>query len=375
MRVLVVDDHGAVHYLLNGLISGSFLKVSNLLSAWSVDEMFAFLDQSNIDVVVLDLVMPGPLKRVSLVQAVIAHPSSPRVMVYSGQTHPAVVNAAVMAGAAGFVHKGAPMACLLDGLRAVIDGGTYIDPDIDISGVHPWSQLSVAEREVLVQLAGGSTPKQVATMTERAYTTIASLRQTGMKKLGLTSTEELAAYFYDNGLDFELDTGFNPQMLWGRRAGQGSGAVQEIEPSTGGVGWPEKIDGATQDPGGTRTSQVVQLRPGGLLHQDLEDCETIALMMMGLEPEQTRRTLQVTRLTVDELEQLHGQAAEQVDSHAWRWPVRRWAAPGLTALAIDLGASRVFVRVGGVAGEDAGAIESQVSPPGSSRTSTCPSGE
>lgn len=341
MRALFVDDHEAVHHLLNGVVSSTFPEITERVSARSVESMFDTLDQATVDLVVLDLVMPGALKRISLLQAVLAHPSQPKVLVYSGQTHPVVVTVAMRAGAAGFVHKGAPLSHFQDAIRAILAGDTYLDPAINIEQPHPWFLLSPAEREVLVQLAGGCTPKEVAAHTDRAYTTIASLRQGGMRKLGLSSTEELLCYFYDNGLEFELDPGYDSQAL--RKEGdQGRpGPEDEGEPVVY-VAPPAK---PRLGVAAIATGKVIELYSQHLTAEERVDCETIALVMMKLEPDEVRRLIRVGGESLDELEQLYAPTEQMVNSSAWRWPVRRWRTPEVQVLAIDLGNRRVWMEM------------------------------
>lgn len=318
MRVLIADDHEAIHFLAAHLVKQAFPDNLELHDAKSVDELLATLDKVAIDMVVLDLVMPGPVRRIGLIHAVRAHHRHPKILVYSGETHPPLVLAAMAAGAAGYVPKGSTMASLVLAMQAVANGDSYIDPSFKQASVaHPWQSLSVAERDVLRQIASGKSTKQIASDTDRAYSTIASLRTHGLEKLGLRSQEELSAYFYQNGLDFELDSGFNPEL-------------RELPPEA----LAEPLDGPR--------GKVVALRPGNLASQDQGDCETIALVMLGLEESEARKNMRVTNLTFKELEERYGRPDEVSRSNAWRFPAQRWSVDGFNLLAIDLGKRRVF---------------------------------
>lgn len=318
MRVLFADDHEAIHFLASHVAKVAFPEDLEMHNAKSADELLSLLDAHEIDLVVLDLVMPGPVKRIGLIQAVHAHPCKPNILVYSGETNPPLVAAAMAAGAVGYVPKGAPMHSLIKAMQLVAVGDAYIDPSIEkLASEHPWHSLSVAERDVLRQVAGGRALKQVASDTDRAYSTIASLRTRGLEKLGIRSQEELLAYFYQSGLDYELDSGFRTTPP----------GIRKPVPAKE----PQESEG-----------NVVALRPGGLSAEDLEACETIAMMLLRFDEAQARENLSFTKLTFDELQENYGRPDLVSQSNGWRFPVRRWSIEGFNLLAIDLGRQRAF---------------------------------
>lgn len=205
MRVLIADDHAAITMVASQLARQAF-SAPAVRVAHSVAELFELLVGEPADLCVLDLTMPGPIKRVELVRAVRTVAPAMRVLVYSSDYSPCLVVAAMEAGAMGFVPKGAPIHDLLAGMVAVARGSRFVDPLIARRGaLHPWRLLTEAERAVLAAVVVGRTLKQVAADTGRAYSTVATLRSAGMRRLGVRSNEELAAYLHTHGVLFELD--------------------------------------------------------------------------------------------------------------------------------------------------------------------------
>lgn len=309
MHVLIVDDHEAIHYLASNVIKKTYQGTFHIHQAKSVDAMLSCLDSEPIELVILDLVMPGPLKRVGLIQAIAARTNAPKILVYSGETHQSLVRASLHAGASGYVPKGAPMRSLLAAIEAVANGGTYVDSSVEFEGSpEAWARLSAAEREVLREMARGKTPKEIAAETGRAYSTVANIRGQGLEKLGLRCTEELSTWFYRNGLEYELDPGYVAPL------------TAETQPS----------------------ADIVPIRPGNLTAAELETCETMAYMVLKLDEPQAKECMKVTDQSVADLKHAHGPPVRPSALHAWRFPATAWVAAGVMCLAIDLGERRVF---------------------------------
>jgi DNA-binding NarL/FixJ family response regulator len=205
VQFLIADDHEAITLVAARLIELAF-EGSTVRTVHCVERLFGALDDMPADALVLDLCMPGHLKRIELLRAVVARPDAPRVLVYSSESSPCLVAAVLEAGATGFVPKGSPVSVLAAGIAAVGRGERYVDPSIECDGAaHPWRTLTPAERDVLRLLMRGQTMKQIAAETNRTYTTAATLRASGMRKLNLRANGELAPYIHRHGLLFELD--------------------------------------------------------------------------------------------------------------------------------------------------------------------------
>jgi DNA-binding NarL/FixJ family response regulator len=119
---------------------------------------------------------------------------------------------ALRVGAAGYVLKRAPDDTLMNSIRTVYAGGTYLDQDVSdvlVEDVRrqaagaagdPYDTLSEREREVLVLLARGSTYQEVADTLFISAKTVDFHRANVMRKLALGSRADLTRYAMQHGL-------------------------------------------------------------------------------------------------------------------------------------------------------------------------------
>ena len=313
MQVLIADDHVAITMIASQLATQAF-ETPEVRVAHTVDDLFSALEQAPADLLVLDLTMPGDLKRIALLREIRSRPRSPQVLVYSADASPCLVAAALENGAGGFITKGEPLTALVEGMKAVARGGRHVDDTIENAGwSHPWRQLTSAERDVLTALVAGRTIKQVAADSRRAYNTVATLRAHGLQKLQLRSHEELAAYFHNQGLGFELDAPLSTVTK----------LPTEPEPKFSG--------------------NVVALRLGNLSAADIETIDVIALMLLGIDD--GSQLMEVSTRSRQELLDDFG-PAEIAESHAFRFPTWRWNQGGTEWVLIDQGRVRVTISVG-----------------------------
>jgi DNA-binding NarL/FixJ family response regulator len=124
------------------------------------------------------------------------------------------VVAAFRSGARAFLLKKASSSDLLDALRTVSKGGSYLSPevsdhlltriqrgDLERNGIPgPLDGLSPRERQVLRLVAEGKTSKDIAVMLDLALQTVRTYRKTLMKKIGVTNVASLTQLALRAGL-------------------------------------------------------------------------------------------------------------------------------------------------------------------------------
>lgn len=166
IRVLVVDDHPLVREGIRYCLqSQPDLEVAG--EAEGCDQALAVLDQARVDVVLLDLRMPGigGVEATRIIRA--AHPSV-RVLILTA--YPDYASEALKAGASGYMLKMARSEGLLAAIRSVYYGATVIqEPLLESLGLtapKPLAQdvgsVSPRELEVLRLLARGLTNRAIA---------------------------------------------------------------------------------------------------------------------------------------------------------------------------------------------------------------------
>jgi len=161
------------------------------------------------DVVLLDFVMPGALGAAVIEQLVRLDPR-PRILVLTGLDDPAYERSALVAGASGYIVKGAGEVDVLAAIRVVHRGGTVVKamrPGEEASRESPAGglgarskRLSPREAEVLRLLAQGHTNQAAATLLKVSVKTIETHRKRLSDKLGLKTRAELFRFAVDIGL-------------------------------------------------------------------------------------------------------------------------------------------------------------------------------
>lgn len=210
ISVLVADDHALMRSGLRLLLSTQ-QDVRVVGECGTHQEVLDALRDATpaVDVVTLDLTMPGGPPAALIADVVRAHPAT-RVLVVTMHDDPSYARMAFAAGAAGYVVKSAADRELLQALRTVAGGGMHrgiagaatqeADKRSPPSGQTPLDTLSEREREVLLLVARGHTNQQIADRLFLSVKTIESYRSRLMAKLGLSGRAELTRFAIDTGL-------------------------------------------------------------------------------------------------------------------------------------------------------------------------------
>jgi len=209
VKILVADDHAlireAFRHLLTDLVNGVIvLEVGDSEGAHQLIEQ-----HSDLDLVLLDLRLPGKGGMAMLEQLRTDHPPLP-IVVVSALEDPGTVRTALARGAMGFIPKSSSNEVMLNALRLVLSGGRYLPPEI-LSGdggaaAPPRSMdqvhLTDRQREVLALMVQGKSNKHIcrelglaeATVKIHVTAILRALRVTSraqaivaVNQLGLTS--------------------------------------------------------------------------------------------------------------------------------------------------------------------------------------------
>lgn len=165
MKVLQADDHelfrDGIRYLLEGLCD----EPLQIVESDDFDGTFEQLrSHPDLDLVLLDLDMPGMLGMVGLRKLVDRFPSVP-IVVLSASTQVCDIESSLDIGAAGFVPKSSPSDVLLSALRLVLGGGIYAPRTsarpASGSGTPP-PKLTRRQLEILSCIAEGMPNKVIA---------------------------------------------------------------------------------------------------------------------------------------------------------------------------------------------------------------------
>jgi len=127
MKLLIIDDHPVLRDGLAALLTQAG-PATEVLRAKDANQGFVLADgNTDLDVIILDLEMPGMKGIEALSEFRRKHPTIP-VIVLSSSEDPQDVRRSLAAGALGYVPKSASQQVLLSAIRLVLNGDLYIPP-------------------------------------------------------------------------------------------------------------------------------------------------------------------------------------------------------------------------------------------------------
>ena len=207
IRIAIADDHPIVREGLRRIASeGAGISVTG--EASSAAELFRLLAAAAVDVVLLDVSMPGSTLIETLKELRERHRSA-KVLVLSVHPEDQWAVRALRAGAAGYLTKDHSPEQLVDAIRRVARGGKYVSAAlaerladlVDNSGTRaPHERLSNREFEVLRALGSGMATKEVAQQLNLSTKTISTYRTRLLEKMGLKSRADLVRYVVEHQL-------------------------------------------------------------------------------------------------------------------------------------------------------------------------------
>jgi len=162
IRILIVDDHPIVRDGL-GLLLGTDPNIRLAGSVDGAERALAFIHNTPVDVVLLDLRMPG-LSGAEALPSILAVQPPPKVIILSSFNLDEEVYQTARAGAHGYITKDASGGEILGAIRSVAAGKSYFPDGIAtrIAERQERSGLSRRELEVLGMIAKGLTNKEIA---------------------------------------------------------------------------------------------------------------------------------------------------------------------------------------------------------------------
>jgi DNA-binding NarL/FixJ family response regulator len=142
LKILVVDDHALIRTALRGVLAALGRDVTVLEASDSHGAFELIEKQHDLDLVLLDLGLPGRHGLVALEELRESHPALPIVVLSSTRDRASVMQA-LDKGAMGYIPKLSSNEVLISALRLVLSGGIYIPPEI----LARWESPSNAERQ------------------------------------------------------------------------------------------------------------------------------------------------------------------------------------------------------------------------------------
>lgn len=202
IRVLLVDDHEVVRTGVRRALE-PHSDVDIVGEAAGGNELLAHPRLETSEVVVLDMNLPGT-NVLALIPELRVRAPRLRVLVFTMQPEDAYAVAALRAGAVGFLCKDRPMEELVDAVRRVGRGSTYVSEALagkmlelqHVTTPLPHETLSARERQIFDRIVRGATPSDIANDLDIGASTVATYLQRIREKVGVESNFELVQYAF-----------------------------------------------------------------------------------------------------------------------------------------------------------------------------------
>ena len=211
-QILLVDDHRIMRDGIKAILqkSAEFQVVGEAENGVDAVQVAR---KARPDIVLMDIGLPG-LNGIEATAEILRHCPDTKVIILSMYDDEHSVVSAIRSGARAFVLKKASDSDLLDALRAVGKGGSYLSPQVSDRLLNRIQRgdlkskslptileaLSPRELQVMRLVAEGKTSKEIAVMLDLGLQTVRSYRKTMMKKLGVSNVAGLTQVALAAGL-------------------------------------------------------------------------------------------------------------------------------------------------------------------------------
>lgn len=210
--VLLVDDHKIMRDGIRTILERSS-EFQVIAEAESGIDAVQVCKKVHPDVVLMDIGLPG-MNGIEATTEIVRHCPGTKVIILSMYDDENSVVSAIRSGARAFILKKASSGDLMDALRTVAKGGSYLSSqvsdrlltriqrgDLESTGQSSaLSALSPRELQVLRLVAEGKTSKEIAVILDLGLQTVRSYRKTMMKKIGVNNVAGLTQVALSAGL-------------------------------------------------------------------------------------------------------------------------------------------------------------------------------
>ncbi len=194
-RLVIADDHPLFRGALREAVSG-LLEQVDIAEAGTFDELVDLLERGgDVDLVLLDLTMPGARGFSGLMYMRAQYPGVP-VIVVSANDEPAAIRRCMEFGASGFIPKTLGVEAMRAAISRILNGGVWTPPDVDLAAgsdgeaaelMGRMATLTPQQVRVLMMLSEGLLNKQIAFQLSVSEATVKAHVSAILQKLGVES--------------------------------------------------------------------------------------------------------------------------------------------------------------------------------------------
>lgn len=210
MNLMIIDDHLLIRAGIKLLLKNA-REYRVTAEAGSAEEALALLAETPVDLVILDISMPG-MGGLAAIRAIGAQYPTVKILVLSMHEDEEYIYKAMQSGAMGYLPKTSADDELFDALRALAEGRRYLSPNAQQSLLaamfsrpgdaeeDPRARLTEREKEVFDRLIRGYTVTETAEQLHLSGKTVDTHKTHIYEKLGCSRRSDLVALAIRHGL-------------------------------------------------------------------------------------------------------------------------------------------------------------------------------
>ncbi|MBK4990755.1 MULTISPECIES: response regulator transcription factor [Pseudomonas] len=198
-KILIADDHPLFREAIHNVISDGF-QGTEVMETADLDSALALTQaHDDLDLILLDLNMPGMHGLNGLITLRNEAPTTP-VVIVSAEQDKQIVLQAITYGAVGFITKSSPRGQMIEAIEQILNGNVYLPPDIiraqksttsrrlsDAPSFPPEMLQALTRKQLLVleRMTKGESNKQIAYTLDIAETTVKAHVSAILRKLNV----------------------------------------------------------------------------------------------------------------------------------------------------------------------------------------------
>ncbi len=208
IRILLVDDHALFRSGMRSILQAAE-GIEVTAEAESGEEAVEQVRRSPPDLVLMDIHMPG-IGGIEATRRICRFAPEVRVIALTALDDEPFPSRLLDAGAVGYLTKGCPADELLQAIRQVMRGQTYLSADVarklsltalvNKGDASPLSRLSPREMQVMMMITQGRTTQEISDALFLSPKTVSTYRTRLFEKLGVSNDVELTHLALRHGI-------------------------------------------------------------------------------------------------------------------------------------------------------------------------------
>lgn len=199
IKLLIVDDHEVVRSGLRRMLENNE-EITDIAECKTGEEAYSYLYDNKIDIIIMDISMPGKGGIESTKQIKKRYPEI-KIIILSMHDNPLIVNKAILAGANAYILKNEISDNLLGALDSLINGSEVITPKIEyLDKDNILDSLNGKEFEIFISISNGEDLKEISKNLNISYKSVANYQTSIKKKLSIKNTLDFYNLAKENNL-------------------------------------------------------------------------------------------------------------------------------------------------------------------------------